>query len=61
MLFEIMVDLLNKAMEENEIIIVMEEYWCANFIEAVAFENNIDISADENISTLVRLIDWLME
>ena len=48
-------------MEENKIIIVMEEYWCANFIEAVAFENNIDISADENISVLVRLIDWLME
>lgn len=61
MLFEIMVDLLNKAMKENKIIIVMEEYWCANFIEAVAFENNIDISADENIGVLVRLIDWLME
>lgn len=61
MLFEIMVNLLNKAIEENKIIIVMEEYWCANLIEAVAFENNIDISADENISVLVRLIDWLME
>lgn len=61
MLFEIMVDLLNKAIEENKIIIVMEEYWCANLIEAVAFENNIDISADENIGVLVRLIDWLME
>ena len=56
-----MVDLLNKAIEENKIIIVMEEYWCANLIEAVAFENNIDISADENIGVLVRLIDWLME
>lgn len=61
MLFEIMVNLLNKAIEENKIIIVMEEYWCANLIEAVAFENNIDISADENIGVLVRLIDWLME
>lgn len=61
MLFEIMVSLLNKAIEENKIIIVMEEYWCANLIEAVAFENNIDISADENIGVLVRLIDWLME
>lgn len=61
MLFEIMMDLLNKAIEENKIIIVMEEYWCANLIEAVAFENNIDISADENIDVLVQLIDWLME
>ena len=61
MLFEIMVNLLNKAIEEKKIIIVMEEYWCANLIVAVAFENNIDISADENIGVLVRLIDWLME
>lgn len=61
MLFEIMMGLLNKAIEENKIIIVMEEYWCANLIESVAFENNIDISADENIGVLVRLIDWLME
>lgn len=61
MLFEIMKNLLNKTIEENKIIIVMEEYWCANLIEAVAFENNIDISADENIDVLVQLIDWLME
>lgn len=61
MLFEIMMNLLNKTIEENKIIIVMEQYWCANLIEAVAFENNIDISADENIDVLMRLIDWLME
>lgn len=61
MLFEIMKNLLNKTIEKNKIIIVMEEYWCANLIEVVAFENNIDISVDENIDVLVRLIDWLME